>query len=573
MPARPLLLASAVLLAAAPAAAERRFYVDHENGSDEADGRSPATPWKHAPGDARAPTAIRTLTLGPGDRLIFRGGARYRGTITVRAAGTPDNPAIVEGSGWGSVRAVIDGSEPLSGVRPCQSAADCLGAPHWAKLWRADLPAGGFWSDWLFVDDKPYRMAQWPRLAEADAVDPAKWMAVPLSGLAQLQSGRISAVLPAGLGDGQPVLGLWSQPNVLTFVSGAQVSTSGVTFDAAAAAPNSFRPYTNRDNRFTLMNVPAMIETPGQFALSHRDRVAVFWPLGAQPRHVSTGARRVGLSMARASHTVVRGFVFANFSGGPDGAMTGASIRAGNGEEGITIRDNIFRGQVTAAGGHAVIHTLGNRHLVIERNRILEAPFTRGIIVDNTRGPVAVRCNGIDRVGGTAIRFQNVIDGEIVGNRIADVMSVHGNGISAYSDNRSILIAHNIITRTARPMTVSGPSGTPFHAAISGRHGVLLRDNVLIGTSTINGALTSYGRLQGLRLERNFLAGGKLGLKMAGNEPDFSASGNILVGGVSVTNKAPLWDAASNTQHAIGGNGDLMVKRYNAVGDQMPAVC
>ncbi len=94
------LLAAAVATVAAPAAAQNRsYYVDYEGGSDSANGLSPATAWKHGPGDTAGTGPARTITLKPGDRVLLKGGVRYRGTLHPRGAGTPDNPIVIDGSG------------------------------------------------------------------------------------------------------------------------------------------------------------------------------------------------------------------------------------------------------------------------------------------------------------------------------------------------------------------------------------------------------------------------------------------------------------------------------------------
>ena len=127
-------LASAATLMATPAWAERIFYIDFDNGNDAADGLSPATAWKRAPGDSKAESKPKATKLQAGDTLRFRGGVRYRGSILVRTKGTKENPIVLDGSAWGSAKAVIDGSDPLPMPTRCRSAAECLDAPQLAPI-------------------------------------------------------------------------------------------------------------------------------------------------------------------------------------------------------------------------------------------------------------------------------------------------------------------------------------------------------------------------------------------------------------------------------------------------------
>ncbi|MEV4167608.1 discoidin domain-containing protein [Nonomuraea dietziae] len=98
-----LLVALALPLSATPARAEAgtTYYVDAESGDDSASGTGEASAWKSL---ARA----GRLTLGPGDRLLFRAGQRWSGQLTVQGAGQPGRPALVGSYGTGA-RPVIDG--------------------------------------------------------------------------------------------------------------------------------------------------------------------------------------------------------------------------------------------------------------------------------------------------------------------------------------------------------------------------------------------------------------------------------------------------------------------------------
>lgn len=138
------------------------YYVDFEHGSDQASGLSPDQAWKRAPGDSRAGEVPRGTRLVPGDRLLFRGDVRYRGTIVVRHAGTAGAPIRYIGDAWGAGRAEIDGSEPLDPPRPCRSARECAGEPGWAGLLRATLPEGVQAVDGLFLGERPLRLIAAP---------------------------------------------------------------------------------------------------------------------------------------------------------------------------------------------------------------------------------------------------------------------------------------------------------------------------------------------------------------------------------------------------------------------------
>ena len=335
-----LFAAAAVSIALAPAlpalAQNRIYYVDYDSGSDDADGLSPATAWKHVPGDPESPTPFRWKQLKAGDQVRFKGGVRYRSSIGPTVNGTAEAPVIFDGSSWGPTRAIFDGSNPLNGVRPCASAADCLGSQHWKNLWRADLPAGSEWTDYLFVNDQVFQLAQYPSLSKLDADNTDKYLPIPKASLAQLRTGRINHLLPAGFDKGTPLLALWSQPNAISVTRDARISSSGVEFAGAKWQNATFSPYTDRDNAFSLMNVPDQVNRPGLFAISPKDGVAIFWPMpsgttavagSSPPPAVSIGGRRYGINTTASTYLTIRGFSFTSYAWEYGNWSTGSPIR------------------------------------------------------------------------------------------------------------------------------------------------------------------------------------------------------------------------------------------------------
>ena len=567
------LLAATALLAAGPASAQGRiFYIDYQGGDDSADGRSTATAWKRGPWDAKSTGAARRLAIQPGDQFRFRGGVRYRGTMVPRGVGTAEAPILFDGSSWGLSRAIFDGSETLSGVRRCTSAADCLGSPHWQNLWRAALPADALWTDWLFVGDQPMQPAQYPSLTMDESDDVSKFLPVPLAELASLQAGSIRHALPAGLEAGSPVLALWVQPNQVAYTSDVRLSATGLQFADATWVNGTLNPYTNRDNRFSIVNAPMMVNRPGLFAMSPKHGVVVFWPEGgaaARTPQASIGGGRIALNVNGLTYATVRGFSFANFAARPKNYASGTTILANTRVDGLKIEDNAFRGIVNLANRMGAVSIVRASNLVVQRNLFQRLPATSAIVVDYAPGPVLIQCNKIADIGRTGIRHVSAVGSRIVGNDIRGLNGIHGNGITAYGDVRDVLIADNVVVDTPRPLTVKGTATQLFS---HGTPGVIVRNNVLISTERNAGAITSYGRTPNLRVEGNFLSAPRFAVRLSGTETGFDASDNTLVGGVTVTDKSPLFNAAANTVHAVDGNGALLTadRRLAAIS---PAYC
>lgn len=542
------LLAASALAGPLPAQqAPRIFHVDYEGGDDSNDGLSPASAWKHVPGDPafRNGTA-KLFTLNAGDTVRFKGGVRYRGSFTPRANGTADAKVVLDGSAWGLTRAILDGSDLVREVRRCQSAADCFGNPNWPSLWRATIPTDARWNNTLFVNDLPMQAAQWPAVPASDASDINKFQVIPRAAYDQLLSGSITQPLPAGVAAGTPVLALWNRPNEIGFTPDIRIREDGIDFAGATWSSAAFNPYPDRDNRFAILNAPALVNRPGLAAISPKDGVAIFWPTSAGSLRVSLGTARTGINLARANHMVVRGFSFTSFNEHP---IVQRASNAGN-----VIRDNSFQSiaQTTAISAVAV------RDFTVFRNDFSNLIWSAGIKVHNTPGPVMIRCNRMREVTNTAISFNNVGNGVVRANSIHGIRGNHGNGISAYNDSRDVVIDRNVVMDAARPFTTHGTQ-TPFHT--SGTPSVHVTNNIFLSTSSGGGGLVSYGSTPDFVVTGNFLSGPRFAVKLAGTEKGFVASGNRLVGGVSIS-KRGLIDISPETNqlHALDGNGALLVK-------------
>lgn len=88
-----------------------KYYVDYQNGNDNFNGMSILTPFKHSPADPNASGIPATITLQPGDTVVFKGGVRYLSTINLNnLKGNSSNYIVFAGnSGWGTGQAIFDG--------------------------------------------------------------------------------------------------------------------------------------------------------------------------------------------------------------------------------------------------------------------------------------------------------------------------------------------------------------------------------------------------------------------------------------------------------------------------------
>ncbi len=80
---------------------EDTYYVDAEKGNDRNNGRSTTTAWKTL-------HKVSNTQFNPGDRISFRSGQTFNGTLVITSSGKKDQPIIFQNYG-GKEFAIIDG--------------------------------------------------------------------------------------------------------------------------------------------------------------------------------------------------------------------------------------------------------------------------------------------------------------------------------------------------------------------------------------------------------------------------------------------------------------------------------
>ncbi|MFV9502980.1 MAG: hypothetical protein AB4911_00290 [Oscillochloridaceae bacterium umkhey_bin13] len=139
-------------------AAGTTYYVSRSQGNDANPGTSPAAPLASI-------SRVNTLTLAPGDRVLFRCGDRWQGEmLTITRNGTAGNP-ITFGAypETCSERPIIAGSNPIRGWQAAGT-----------NLYMADLRAGANASRFplglnqLFRGSERLPFGRWPNLDQGD---------------------------------------------------------------------------------------------------------------------------------------------------------------------------------------------------------------------------------------------------------------------------------------------------------------------------------------------------------------------------------------------------------------------
>lgn len=454
------LLAAAVLFSATAATAAT-YYVDYADGNDGNSGVAPGQAFKHAPGDSRAAGAARALRLQPGDTVIFKGGVVYRGSIAMPAAGAPGKPITYDGNTagtFGEGRAIIDGSERLTGWRRCTGPQDAAGNPNWRNIFVAELPENiDPYLVNLFEDDRMGWVAQEPNPRDPFFLDDlGSYRRVPRQNVtvttlvdpARLNQKELDAWAGA-------LMLIWGTPNrvYLQNITAFDPASGKLTFDAVPGV------YTNRDTAYSLANHLRILDIPGEFVVVGR-RV-YYWPQTAgdlAEKTITYSSRRVGVDFAARSNVTLQGFIVQK-QGGRERAVGLANT--GGRAAGIVIRDNEIR-RVRSRERSSTLSLAGLDGGLIDGNRIYENARCRGMAF-NDAVDLVVSNNILHKNGSTGIAFFTCKRSKMLHNTVTAHTGVHANALTVYLNSADILVFGNrvydsniaLTTQKSRNITVA----------------------------------------------------------------------------------------------------------------------
>jgi len=429
------------------------YYVDFDGGSDAANGTITATPWKHCPGDPNATGVPAAATLVPGDRVRFKGGVRYRGEITVNFDGTSGSPISYRGDEWGTGLAIMDGSQVIASPTwtQCTSQADAQGNPNWQKIFRTPLPSGlTNCLPQMIMDGTTFMgFAQAPEPSDPiffERID-TEWYVTPPADVTQTSLTNTTVFVNASADYyDECFLLLWVQGNsietlpILTYTPG----THTITFSA------SHPPFTDRDGYFSIVGHPADIYE-GSYAVSVADSRLYIWPPGdVDPTaHVfSFGSLGGAFSVRAHTYVIIEGFqCLGYFQGlnvpGELGYFAFISANTANECDGCEVNNNeVFFMRSLAAT--AVIHLGQGDFQSILGNICHDNTYGRGIATFDC-GNMTIQGNVCYRFNGTGIFATTNRDTLIKNNTITDVIGIHGNAISPYTNSQNVRVTANRI--------------------------------------------------------------------------------------------------------------------------------
>jgi hypothetical protein len=489
--------------AGAPAAT---YYIDFDHGSDQASGLAEAQAWKHTPGDPQAQDGPRRTTLRAGDKVLFRGGVIYRGAIRLEDSGADGQPITYSGQGFGTGRAIISGRDliPVQ-VRACEAAAGCAGLAAAPDLRVIEMPQPVRPSDQVLIDDQLLALAQTPDLPDSFWYDDLKHYqrAAPSDltmdgGRWRLRNSFIRRVLGAAPVD-DLVVHVWGQPNA---VSSARAESYDPGSSTVVLQDPGLKPYEDQDTLFALVNHPALLHRPYEFATLDRGaRLVVRAPLPLGEGRIEVSRRRAAFTLGEVSHLVLQGFDIQGFTGADNDRGGGSALlSSGQPARDVTFRDNEVH-DLTSWDGSGAVHVSNISNLSVVDNRFFRLWRGAGVMLGGKSQDIQILRNSFDHIGRTGMLVIGAKRVWIDRNRLTNVWAHHGNGLSVYLNNQDVLISNNLIRDTPRGITFQGSD-----VADGEPNRIVIRRNLILATREESFALQSWGGdTKGVTIEGNAL--------------------------------------------------------------------
>ena len=510
------------------------YYVDFAAGADAQDGTAPERCWKHAPGDSAATEKPAATKLQPGDTVIFKGGVIYRGHVKAAWSGAEGQPITFDGNSagtFGANKAILDGSEPLAGWKPCPSAEECGGNPNWKNIFTTLAPAGLTVDDAnLYQGEKMLWTAQDPNPKQ-----PIFWDYIegfhPFPGK---QGSQTQVTDPGYFKQTDPKA--WDGARIALWMQGNSVCTQKVTGYDPKAGMLTFQKIPNPlydRGLLTMLNSLVVLDQPGEYVFAPapgpdgRYRVYL-WPL--DPKAVEAGevtysARPVGFNAAGQSHLALRGLIIQRFCGHfADVPCRGVGVSAESdraGSEDVLVRDVEIRWcdkHVFATGHQAAIVITNSRKVIVENTIAHDNRRCGGIYLLGATADSVVRNSTFTRNGMQPIWVMGAKNCQVLDNKVLDNIGTHSNGISVYLNSSDILVQNNLVFDSNIAFTCQESAN------------VTLIGNLLHTPGFY--ALADWGRCKNLKVFHNvILRDENLTAYAAGPESTAEVKNNVITGG------------------------------------------
>jgi parallel beta-helix repeat protein len=447
------------------------FYVDGDSRCAACSDNNPGTieePWCTIQHAAELMTAGQTAYVLEGV---------YNESVRMWNSGTDNAPITF--SVYPGNNVTLDGSQRLSGWRPCSSQASCAGAPAWQNLFYTDLPAGvSSTSANLYVGNTLAQVAQDPNPSEPLLFLRREPMRLVPQGAATettLSDPEYFTQNDPHYWDGAYLLRYGGNNNTSVVpITGYDPATSTITYERISW------PISYGYDRYALLNHPGLIDQQNEYYVDDQNGRIYLWPSSIEELEDTTvSTLDIGFYFYDHSFITVDGFTIKRFSAGFKEYNRGLAFKTIGHKpvRGLKVLNSSITQNWSFEKARA-IHLSGASDSIVDGNTIYNS-YNGGIFFSGTGGEnarnVTISNNHCTQLAGTLYTFYSVSDGRIINNTAIDSHGLHANGITAYIDCDGVLIEGNTIIDAQIAVTFQASSNiTIRNNFLSGGPGYVL---------------------------------------------------------------------------------------------------
>ena len=404
---------------------------------------SPSQAFKHCPGDVLAHDVSEKTLLQPSDKIIFKGGVYYRGSINVIRDGAPQKHIVYDGNSEGSFgvgMAIIDGSEKINNWK---RGEDVLGLESYYTELASNV--NGYHLN-LYQGNKKVILAQAPQPQNYYRID-------DINEYYELKSDLIKRGFIDFSNDYNTLSNDdWSGVRLLIRGRANRVyDTKAITFDLVSKIIQ-YEPVplgTKGDLKYAIRNHISALDSTGEYYYEKDKSRIHYLPYSKfSPKDSSvTFSKRAAGFIVKSSFVTIKHFILQKHIGDESENYSGVGIAIGNSDsqvESVTASGNEVRFNSSFEQAGAVLVRKA-KNIKLSGNNIHHNYPNRGILVLNSTQAIVER-NELSNLGGTGIALFHTVNSKVLNNQISTINGIHANGISLYLASNHNLVYKNHVS-------------------------------------------------------------------------------------------------------------------------------
>jgi len=434
------------------------YYVDYDNGNNKNNGISIESPLKNYPGDPNTTKNHSNIKLKPGDKVIFKGGVKYKGTVYIKISGTSFSPIVFDGNSkgdFGKGNAIIDGSNMILDVYKCKHPVRNEIIACTKKI-KKNAGLNIFWGN--------------KRLNESNSLNISDvYLQDYLKDFKSINyKPEADNYLKLTDEKFEEILSSWKNASLVIWGNGNQIYRRNIIRIDKLDKKIFFEPVNfNKKSKYIIVNTAMSLDRRGEYYFDKNNNVLYMMPYSDNFSELSYAVRHVGIDIF-ANNIAVKGFIIEKF-GSSDLGRTGIGVKIyGKNKltplQNVVIDQNIIRNH-NAIDKSGVVTILYGDNIQIINNKIMKSSPNRGVLAMNSNN-IITKNNLIEDITGTGIAYFRVNNSAIEDNEIYNIRGVHANGISIYLGSNNNYVFDNCIAKGLSAFTTNEASKTLVAANI-----------------------------------------------------------------------------------------------------------